>query len=166
MNGRYFGRVEGNDDFITHFQSLSIPTHPGPVVRTVAFDGPTFDLAFVVFDVDKNLDVRVRPLVFGYDRFSGDGCFRKVIRYAGSMMCKERASPGTSVRPLQKLRSITFFSSDLSLCSAKRRHSQAGSGRSRIGPAADDCLCSCVKFDALHAINVEVAKKRVLPAAE
>jgi len=90
----YEGLDSDVGDFVSDLQCFPVPTHSGPVVRTVALNGPILDVTRVVLYIHINSNVGICPLEFRHSRLR---CNRKdcqVIRNARPVMCEDRTGNG------------------------------------------------------------------------
>ena len=70
--------VEFKRNFVTGLQCHVSPAQADQIARIIQFDGPIYNLAFVILRVQINLAVRIGPHEFRNGSFHGDP-FREVV---------------------------------------------------------------------------------------
>src|ERR1700730_16843705 len=61
-----FSSITYNSNSVTWLDCISVPAKPVQRVRTAGFDGPSFDLAFIVCHLKRNLCMGIDHLEFRY----------------------------------------------------------------------------------------------------
>src|SRR5580704_4615267 len=89
------GGNERDSNVISGLDRISRPAIPAKNARTLRFDRPTFDVAFVIFRVEINLAMRIGPYEFGHTAGDGNGMLIVVsripmMRLKRGAECKER----------------------------------------------------------------------------
>ena len=82
--------IENNGDLISRLEAVLGPALVNQLPGTEGLSAPVRDVAFVVFDIQKDLGMRIRPEELGDGSLDRDS--RSLIVGRSSMMCECRSA--------------------------------------------------------------------------